>query len=142
MEKKGKFAGLLCLIQFILGLLMSAGVRFVFHACSAMTEDCKPCVDAQNAVVAFGLALAVIAILAFILRDPHTRLGLAIARIPVAAAAMLVPGHLISLCMMPEMRCRSVMYPAVMIFGALVIIVAVIELLVNGIGGRPHRKEV
>ena len=40
---------------------------------------------------------------------------------------IIIPGHVISLCMMETMRCHSIFRPAVTVIGALLVIIAVID---------------
>ena len=46
-------------------------------------------------------------------------------------AAIAVPGNIIHLCMMPEMRCRAVMKPGAMVFAILLIVLAAADLLIG-----------
>ncbi|WP_315265747.1 DUF4418 family protein, partial [Selenomonas noxia] len=53
------------------------------------------------------------ALLHLIIPRAHIKCGLAIAMIPVSLLALLLPGHLMDLCMMDQMRCHTVTAPAV-----------------------------
>lgn len=44
---------------------------------------------------------------------------------------ILIPGTLIPLCMMPEMRCRADMRPGAVIFGILLILLSCLKLIQN-----------
>ena len=76
-----------------------------------------------------GQALFVIACVMVFLAVCHTvivsrglRLGLDLALTALAVLALWVPGNLIPLCMMPDMRCRMIMKPGSMVFAVLIII--------------------
>lgn len=46
-------------------------------------------------------------------------------------AAIVIPGNIIHLCMMPEMRCRAVMKPGAMVFAILLIALAAADLVIG-----------
>ena len=122
--KQNKIQLLLGGSQVLLAFLMSGGVRFWFHACISMEETCKPCVDCQHALTAIGGILLIIALLSLLIRRPGASLAFCLSLITGSAAAMWLPKHLISLCMMASMRCNAVMYPAVLFLGCLMILVS------------------
>lgn len=129
--KQSKSGLVLSIIQIVLGFFMSFGVKFIFHACTAMEDSSKPCVDAQNAIFALGIAILVMAVLQLIFRKPGERAGLFAGMTICAIMAVILPKNLISLCMMPDMHCLSVMYPAVIAFGIITIVISVISVIVN-----------
>ena len=51
-------------------------------------------------------------------------------------AAIVIPGNIIHLCMMPEMRCRAVMKPGAMVFAILLIALAAADFV---IGSKKNR---
>ena len=50
--------------------------------------------------------------------------------VPLSVLALLLPGHLIDLCMMETMRCHTVMTPAVTVLSLLNIMVAAADIYV------------
>ena len=49
----------------------------------------------------------------------------------LSAAMILIPGHVIHLCMMPEMQCRAVMKPGSMVLAVLLLILAAADLVLT-----------
>ena len=89
------------------------------------------CHWAGQAVTGVAALLAVLATVRFFLADSRAKLGLDLAVIPTAMLAALIPGRLINLCMMHDMRCRAVMRPAVIVFSVLLIAAALVDLLMQ-----------
>lgn len=145
-DMKKNLSGIFAGIVTVLGILLSAGVQFVFHACGNSEDGSyMSCHWAQMAVVAIGAVIAVIGAAALIVRDRKVRMGLVTAVIPAALAATLVPNVLIRLCMMDTMHCNHVMRPAVITLGALTILASVAGAVLCGreaseIGGEKQLK--
>ena len=130
--KKSKFSLLLRLVQLALVAVLTLGVRFLFPACTAMEDECKSCVDCQNAIFAFGLAMLIIALVLLLCSNAYVRCGLSVSLIIVdLVMVILIPNRLISLCMMPDMACRAHMYPAVLLLGILIAVIAFVNLVIN-----------
>ena len=105
----------------VIALLSAAGVKTVFGACVHEDGSFGACHWAAQAVFAMNLLLAAqsLCALLFAIRNPASARGLFLAMTLTAAAAALIPGPVISLCMMASMRCRALMRPAVSILAAL-----------------------
>lgn len=115
-------------------LLLSAalllGVWTVFAPCAPKEDGSwMSCHWAGRAVAGTAAVLTLLAALRLLV--PRARLGLDLAMLPTAALALLLPGHLIGLCMMPDMRCRSVMLPAVTVLSILIAAAAAMDLLLR-----------
>lgn len=108
------------IFMLIPGILLSVGVKTVFHPCG-MHEDGSfgSCHWAGEAVFGIGIVLLIIGILHLIMSRPAGKMGLSLATIPLALLAALLPKNLIRLCMMASMHCNAVMRPAVLIIGIL-----------------------
>ena len=111
-----------------------AGV--VFTLC--MLTLLKPCGPKDDGTFMHchdaGMALTVIALLmtaagaAAAFTKGVVRKLLPCAEIILGALALLVPGRIISLCMMPDMRCRAVMKPGALVFAVIMILIAAADL--------------
>ena len=108
--------------MLILSLALTIGVKAVFHACGPTEEGMwMSCHWAQESV--FGTGLLLCALSAFSLFAPSSlrlRRGLSVAILATAILTLMLPGTLISLCMMNTMRCHTLMRPAVNILAALI----------------------
>lgn len=118
------------IVLLALSLALTLGTKFIFHACGAKEDGgWMSCHWAQQTVIGAGVVLTVLAVLLLLQRGAKGRRVLSLAMVPVALYAMLLPGTIVSLCMMSDMRCRAFMRPAVLLFGALIIIAAVINII-------------
>ena len=97
------------------------------------SETAATALTRLNEALVAGVAavLTALAIMRLFVKDTKARLGLSAAMIPAALLSALFPGRLISLCMMPAMRCRAVMSPAVTVLSVLIIAAAGIDVAVQ-----------
>ena len=117
-------------ILLALSVILLLGVLTVFAPCGAKEDGgWMTCHWAGNAVAGAAAVLTALAAMRFVVRDGKVRLGLSAAMIPTALLAALIPGRLIALCMMPSMRCRAVMSPAVTVLSVLLIAAAAIDIV-------------
>ncbi len=116
----------------LLSVLLTAGVRLIFHACGPKEDGTfMMCHQAEQAVFAAGIVLCLLSILILVSRKPGIKALLSCTAVLTAAAVMLIPGTLIHLCMMPQMRCRVLMRPSVMVLGTLILAAGVLSAVKN-----------
>lgn len=114
----------------VLALALLLGLLFVFGPC-APGEDggwmtCHWAGQALKGIAALALSLSLL----HLIPAPNQRkIGLDLALMGTAVLALCVPGRLIGLCMMADMRCRSVMTPAVTVLSVLLIAVSLADSL-------------
>jgi len=110
-------------ILCILSAVLCFGTKFGFHACGPKEDGgWMACHWAEQAVFGLGIVMLVLSIMmTFLLKDGKTKSGIALSLAGMAALALAVPNHLIMLCMMTDMRCHSVMKPAVMIISIFIL---------------------
>lgn len=123
---------ILNLIALILSIVLAAGVKLWFHACAKMEDGTwMHCHDAENAVFAAGIALAVLLLLMLLLKN---RKAAAVIGFLVTAGAIvtaLLPQTIIHMCMMETMRCQSVMKPAVFLIAGAVALLSLIAAILH-----------
>lgn len=132
--KKSNLKGLILqIILLVLCAVLCIGVKTFFSPCEHKTESgmWMACHWAGQAVFGISLAMAVNAVMMFIVKDSKIKLGLALSLIPTAIVTALIPNTLINLCMSEQMRCHSVMKPAVIVISALTAIAALIYVILN-----------
>ena len=114
------------IILTALSALLTAGVKTVFCACDHKSESgmWMSCHWAEQALFAIGIALCCASLMTVIIRSGKVRAGLALGMIPAAVSAMLIPNVLINLCMKTDMRCHTVMRPAVMLICGVIAVCA------------------
>lgn len=129
---KGRLSPL-ALAQLLVCLAFLAGLFSFLAPCGPKPDGgFMVCRWAGRAVTGLAAVLCVIAALRLLMKDARIRAGLDLAAIPTALLAALTPGRLINLCMMADMRCRSVMRPGILVFSVLILALAAADLIVNG----------
>ncbi len=114
------------LIPAVFGLVLAIGVMTVFSACGSKDDGTwMHCHDAQNAVAVCGGIITALFLLAALIRNKALRVLLNIAALAAGAAAFLIPGVIMPMCMMNTMRCYTVMQPFVRIMTVVIVILAV-----------------
>ena len=115
-----------------LSLVLAAGVSTVFRGCGPKEDGgFMNCHWAQAVVCCMGVILAVDSLILLLQRAGRSAAAVSAAMIPVEIAAVLIPGRVIPLCMMAEMRCRSVMSPAVSVTGAVMALLSIVSVVLN-----------
>ena len=116
-------------VVLALGLVVAVGSVTFLGPC--VHEDgsfgsCHWAGQALRGIAALALALSLL----HLIPAPNQRkIGLDLALMGTALLALCVPGRLIGLCMMADMRCRSVMTPAVTVLSVLLIAVSLADSL-------------
>ena len=122
------------ILILLLALIAAIGSQSFLGACVHEDGSFGACHWASRALLGEGLVLAVLALLALLLR--RERAGLYLAMVPAALLGLLTPGTLIALCMMPTMRCRMLMRPAMAILFALAALAALAGWLISRKGDK------
>lgn len=120
------------IILLVLSLLLAFGTEFFFHACPAKDDGSwMRCHWAENAVFAIGIALSVLALARFFISDQKIKAGISLSFLSFSLLAAFVPGIVIPLCMMKDMRCHTIMRPAVVVISILIFIVSLVDFIVK-----------
>lgn len=132
-SKKSIKALIMELTLFILSALLAVGVMTFFSACKHKTDTgmWMACHWAQMAVFGAACAMAAVSLAMLFVKSGRARLGLAFSLIPVSIYTALIPNTLISLCMKTDMRCHTVMKPAVIVISVLIAAASAVYLIVN-----------
>lgn len=117
----------------VISILFFVGMLLWFGPCNHVKDDGSFMNCHWAGVILTGLAavVSVISLAHFFIPDERMKAGLSAALIPVGIFICIVPGNLISLCMMSEMRCRAVMTPAAIVCAILVIIASAADITVQ-----------
>ena len=119
------------IILLVLSLILCAGTKFAFHACAAKPDGSwMLCHWAECAVFALGIALVLLSAARFFVAD-GIRAGISLSFVPLSIVTLLIPGVVVPLCMMKDMRCHTVMRPAVIVLCVLIAALSVIDFLVH-----------
>ena len=112
-------------ILLVLSLLFVIGEQTVAGPCPVMPDGrFMVCHWAGQAVLGVGIVLVVLSLLHLAFTNDGMKLGLDLAVTANAALLMLIPNHLIHLCMKNHMRCHTVMEPFMLVMGVLMIAAA------------------
>lgn len=108
-------------IPAVLSFLLSAGTMTVFRACSAKDDGTwMHCHTAQNLAAAGGCLLCILFVVCIFVKAPERRAALYAAGTAGAAVVFMIPGSIVSMCMMNTMRCYVVMQPFVRVMSVLI----------------------
>ena len=119
-------------ILLLLSIVLTAGVKTFISPCEHKTDSgmWMACHWAGQAVFGTGTALCANSLLMLILKG-RERTGLALANITLAVVTAFIPNTLINLCMKSEMRCHSVMKPAVIVISIVIAVVSCVYIVIN-----------
>ena len=120
----------MAIIPAVLSLLLSIGTLTVFHACEIKEDGTwMHCHDAQNAVAIGGVVLTLLMSAALPFEKKMLKAVLYGLGVISSIITFLIPGSIISMCMMHTMRCYSVMQPFVRILSVLIAVCCLIRFL-------------
>ena len=116
---------ILAAITAVLGLLAAIGPRTLFPVCSAAEMKMK-CYYTANAEIAAGIIAAIVGIAIILIDKNKVRVALSAIQAILGLVIILIPTVIIGVCGSPMMHCVSVTKPALIVIGALDIVVSVI----------------
>lgn len=118
-----KRVSVLRLVPAALSLVMAVGASTFFRACSQKDDGTwMHCHTAQYGAVITAVILFVLFLAAAFIKSRTLFLVLSIAGIAGSIAAFLIPGSIVSMCMMDTMRCHAVMKPFIRAMSVLIIL--------------------
>ena len=118
-------------ILLVLSLILLFGSHFAFHACAPKPDGSwMLCHWAERTVTVLGIVFVMLSVVRFFV-DFRTKNGISLSFIPLALFTALVPGFIIKLCMIKDMRCHTVMKPAVIVLSILILLVSLIDFIVS-----------
>jgi len=107
-------------IALILSLLLVLGVKTFIRPCGLHDDGSYGmCRSAGQTVFYLGLVLCLLALSAALSNRRTGRIVSSAAGCILAVVTALIPGTIMSLCMMPGMRCRTIMKPGVLVISIL-----------------------
>ena len=131
MNKKKRRFGITDVLLLVLNLMFFIGIQTVFLPCEARPDGTwMNCHWASQALTGIAAVLVVIALMHILIPRTQVKLGLALAMLPLSVFALVLPDHLIDLCMMETMHCHTVMQPAVTALSLLNLMLALADIYV------------
>ena len=132
MEKTSKRIGVWDIVLLALALIMFVGLVTFLQPCGPKDDGSwMSCHWAGQALLGVAGAMLALAAVRLFVRS-GVKLGLDIGSAVLAGLAMLLPGHLIGLCMMDTMRCHAVMTPGVTVLSILSVAAAAADIFLQG----------
>ena len=119
------------IVLTVLSVFFFIGMLTFLNPCGPKEDGSwMTCHWAGQALTGISAVLTVISIIHLCIQNTEIKQGLSLAMIPAALLSAVLPGTLISLCMMNSMRCHSVTRTASIIISAVIIIAAVIDIII------------
>ena len=132
MEKKTSKISVMDIVLLVLSMAFFLGILFVFDPCGPKEDGgWMTCHWAGQAVTGLAAVLVVIALVHLFAPNAGIKTGLDIAAIPVALLAAILPGNLISLCMMNTMKCHTHTKPGNLVFSVLIAVASAVDIAVR-----------
>ena len=133
MNKTGKTGThLTALLQLIVSAVFLIGMLTFLAPCGPKDDGSfMSCHYAGLALTILAVCMTVLSLIALFLKQRAGRMILSVINIVPAVAALIIPGTVIGLCMMPEMRCRAVMRPGSIVFSVLIILISIVGIIAD-----------
>ncbi|MBE6010078.1 MAG: DUF4418 family protein [Lachnospiraceae bacterium] len=120
------------IVTLIVSVIFLAGTLSFLKPCGPQDDGSfMSCHWAGQALAGIAVVLLVMAVLLLLLPSAESKMGAALAMVPVGILAAVIPGGLIHLCMMETMRCHAVMKPGARCFGIIIAVLAVISAVMS-----------
>ena len=122
----------LAVISGVFGLLIAIVPQFLLPVCSASIETKAgrfipmKCFWTGRAELAVGALIILVSILLFLSRNKSATLYLYIVLTGLGVVALLLPTHLIGVCMSPTMPCRVGTLPGLIVLSGLVVVIGLV----------------
>ncbi len=115
-----------------LNILLIIGTATFFASCGPKEDGSFMHCHTACRMVQLSVALMIaVDLFGSFLKNRKVQKAILVMQIAVSVITMLIPGKIISLCMMPQMHCRLMMRPFVITMEVLVIVVSSIGLLIS-----------
>ena len=141
--KKGKRLDIIGIILVAVPAVILAGVNSWFQTCGPMEDGSfMACHWAGRTVAASAVMMLAIALIRLFARDRKMKAGLDIALAAASVFTALVPGRIISLCMMEDMMCRAHTQPWTIGLSILLLVVALADIFfkMSAASSEKHRR--
>lgn len=118
----------LAVVSGVLGFLIAIVPEFLLPVCSASIETKAGrfipmrCFWTARVELAVGALIVLVSIMLFLSKNKSTSLPLFIIQVGLGVVALLLPTHLIGVCMSPTMPCRVGTLPGLIVLSSLVIV--------------------
>ena len=120
------------IIQLIVSAVFLIGMLTFLKPCGPKEDGTfMSCHYAGTALIILSAGMLAISLAGLLLKSSAAKAAASVLQIVLSVLILIIPGTVIGLCMMPEMRCRSVMRPGSIIIAILMILVSLAGVLIN-----------
>ena len=128
MTQNDRRIGVSDILLLLFSVVELIGILTFFAPCGPKEDGSwMSCHWAGQAVTGTALVLVVLALVHLLVRDRGMKLGLDVGLAVTAICSALLPGKLIGLCMMADMRCHRLTVPGVTVCAVLVILATALD---------------
>ncbi len=113
----------------LLGLFTVLVPKVFFEVCGAMGDNYMKCHWVAQTEVALGIATVVLGVLAVLSGQKAAASAYSVASLINGALIILIPTKIIGVCSSSKMDCNSGTKPALIITGALIIVVSAVNVV-------------
>ena len=115
------------ILNVLLAVILTVGsLTFFKTRCGADMH----CHTANTVITVIGAVLIALTVLGFVLKGKAKTI-LSFVTAVVAVVELLIPGVIVSLCMMPSMSCRATMKPWTMLLSVAIAFVSIVSGIMN-----------
>lgn len=118
------------ILALLVSILFLIGMMSFLSPCGPMDDGTFMSCHRAGTALRLLSGAAVIVSAAGLFRHAFARIA-DILLVILGIASIVIPGNIIRLCMMPEMKCRAVMKPGAMVFAILLIALAVADFVIG-----------
>ena len=115
------------IIRLLFALLIVIGSLSFLGPCVHTDGSQAPCVSSSHWQIILGSVMVALSLVYLWCGNKNLRKWLAISLTLIAIVTALVPGTLVSLCMMNSMRCNAIMKPSIQLISAFVALLSLVD---------------
>lgn len=133
MNRKQKKRPVASIAVFLFSLVLFAAVMTVLSPCGPKEDgtfmSCHQAGTALRILSGAAVGISLFSMLMAAKENAKMRLAADLLIVVLCLAILIVPGNVIHLCMMPEMRCRALMKPGSAVLSVLLLAAVVMDLI-------------
>ena len=120
------------IVQLIVSAVFLIGMLTFLKPCGPKEDGTfMSCHYAGTALIILAAGMLIISLVGIFLKSSAAKAAASVLQIVLSVLTLIIPGTVIGLCMMPEMRCRAVMRPGSMSFALVMILISLAVILIN-----------
>ena len=131
------------LLMYVIAVWYAIGIRGMFKVCEPMGDSFMSCHWAGETLKAMSILMLVLGLMHILMPDERVKLGMDIAFVGIYVCMLMIPGGAINLCMMEDMRCRSLTQPWTigLSIAGIIMVLADAFICLSALNKAKHRRE-